>query len=147
MNESYWQNFSYEDCTNSSKFRGDNKRDLCDILKNNGKMISDIIFKDPNVSKLVKTMPKQKKHFLLDFETSKPFKSMSMTTTTTTTTMSPTNLISLKKLYGEYLFENLTKNKAYITFDNLGFSPLILMALYAQYYQNNLLAHFFRGLK
>lgn len=70
MNESYWKNFSYEDCTNSSKFTGDNKKGLCDIFKNNGKMISDIIFKDPNVSKLVKTMPKQKKHFLLDFETS-----------------------------------------------------------------------------
>lgn len=141
MNESYWQNFSYEDCTNSSKFTGDDKRDLCDIFKNNGKMISDIIFKDHNVSKLVKTMPKQKKHFLLDFETSKSFKSMSMTT------ISSDNLILFKQLYGESLFKSLIKNKVYITFDNLGFSPLILMALYAQYYQNNLLSCFFRGMK
>lgn len=141
MNESYWKNFSYEDYANSSKFTDDDKRDLSDILKNNGKMISDIIFKDPNVLKLVKTMPKQKKYFLLDFETSKPFKSMSMTT------ISSDNLILFKQLYGESLLKSLTKNKVYITFDNLGFSPLILMALYAQHYQNNLLSCFFRGMK
>lgn len=58
------------------------------------------------------------------------------------TTIPSDNLTLFKQLYGESLLKNLTKNKAYITFDNLGFSPLILMALHAQHYQNNLLPNF-----
>jgi len=138
MNESYWKNFNYYDYVNSKMLSVEGRKNLSELIKNKGRFISDVIFKDPNVLKLVKYMPKEKKHSLLDFETSKPFRSMSMTT------ISKNNLISLEQLYGDSLFKNLTKNTVYITFDNLGLSTLVLMALYAQYYQNNSLANFFR---
>lgn len=139
MKNSYWKTFEYNNYLNSELFNDGEQEFFSNILKSKGKKISDLIFKDPNVLPLIKQMPKQKKEFLLDFETSKPFNDMSLTT------VSSHNLVAIKQIYGEDLFNNLVKDKTYVTFKNIGLQPLVLMALYAQHYPVSLLNNFFRG--